>query len=118
LVIVQSREGNIFGSFAAPAWDSTSNWRSGPTELTFLFVLKNIFGDPPTQLPKKGANKAILCASQGGPTFGEDSGRENILGSCSYVPVQGRYVDQLGRGTGAFVSSDAGHWLSVGALEV
>jgi hypothetical protein len=41
LVIVRSKEGNIFGGFAVPAWDtSTWGYKKDATQLSFIFVLK------------------------------------------------------------------------------
>jgi FtsZ-binding cell division protein ZapB len=111
LVIVQSKEGNIFGGFAVPAWDSSNKWKDDPTGLTFLFVLKNTFDDPPTRFRKKGPAQAIECRAECGPIFGGDGGVAEMAlwwhGGCS-VNVSGRYCDELGRGTAAFVSSGSG----------
>jgi hypothetical protein len=113
LVIVRTREGSIFGGFAVPAWNSSEGgtWKDDPTELSFIFVLKNTFGDPPTRFPKKGPARAIWCRSDYAPTFGGDSGGEIRLWNgpgLPYVNLRGGYVDKLGRGTAAFVSRGTG----------
>jgi hypothetical protein len=112
LVVVRSKEGNIFGGFSVPAWESRSEgvWKDDATKLTFLFVLRNTFGDSPTRFPKKSPTKAIYCSSYWGPNFAGDSRFEIVVwnASCSFENLQGGYVDKLGRGTAAFVSSGAG----------
>jgi hypothetical protein len=114
LVIVQSKEGNIFGGFAVPAWDSSSErgykWVDDPTGLTFIFVLKNTFRDPPTRFPKNGPTGAIYCNPHRGPYFGGAAGGEIALGwgGSPFVHIQNGYVDKLGRGTATFVSRGTG----------
>jgi hypothetical protein len=108
LVIVRSKEGNIFGGFAVPAWDSSCSWKPDSTKLTFIFVLKNTFGDPPTRFPKEDNECAICCYRAHGPAFGGESGAEIALGYKSFVHIQGGYIDKLGRGTAAFVSRGEG----------
>jgi hypothetical protein len=108
LVIVRSKEGNIFGGFAVPAWDSSTNgWKDDPTQLSFIFVLKNTFGDPPTRFPMKSTKYAILCKAGFGPSLG--GGCEFTLwdGTRTYAYLCS-YVDKLGRGTAAFVSTGTG----------
>jgi hypothetical protein len=120
LVIVRSKEGNIFGGFAVPAWGSSSPgdayWKSDPTKLTFIFVLKNTFGDPPTRFPKKDNGHAIFCWGDYGPVFGGESGPEIDLWDHDkpYVHIRGGYIDKLGRGTAAFVPRGSGRqWFEV-----
>jgi hypothetical protein len=111
LVIVRSEEGNIFGGFAVPAWGSVSECKPDPTQLTFIFVLKNTFGDPPTRFPKKDDGRAIFCDADGTPVFGGESGPEIDLGgryNKPFVHIKGDYIDKLGRGTSAFVSRCGG----------
>ena len=111
LVIVKSNEGNVFGGFSVPAWDSTSgDFKADPTGLSFLFVLNNSFGVPPTRFRLHDKTKAILCSAGDGPSFGEGctlSVRSSYY-RCSYVrfyPLFPSYVDALGRGVAGFVSS-------------
>jgi hypothetical protein len=110
LVIVRSKEGNIFGGFAVPAWDSSFGWKPDPTKLTFIFVLKNTFDDPPTRFPKKDNECAIYCCGDCGPVFGGESGSEIYLWGIvePFVHIHGGYIDKLGRGTAAFVSTGRG----------
>ena len=73
-VIVKSAEGNVFGGFAVPAWEKCGGtWKSDPTALGFLFVLKNSFDDPPTRYRLNGNEMAIYCHMYSGPYFGAGS---------------------------------------------
>jgi hypothetical protein len=127
LVIIQSKEGNIFGGFACPAWDRSRVWKDDWKRSTFLFVLKNTFGDPPTRFPKRGAHRGngtivTCCDDRAGPCFGSERGKEIWLWNgygASYVNFCGGYEDRLGRGTAAFVSTGTGQQrLEVDSYEV
>jgi hypothetical protein len=114
LVVVRTKEGNIFGGFAVPAWasgpDSYSSWIVDATQLSFIFVLKNTFSDPPTRFPVKSGSNAILCRASCGPSFG--GGCDVTLWDDDYEETYAHlgcfYVDKLGRGTAAFVFTGAG----------
>jgi hypothetical protein len=110
LVIVRSKEGNIFGGFAVPAWDSSSREKEDPTHLSFIFVLKNTFGDPPTRFPLNDGKCAIWCVATFGPTLGGGGDIALWDGDCaeSYVWLGDSYVDKLGREAAAFVSTSRG----------
>jgi hypothetical protein len=125
LVIVRSKEGNILGGFAVPAWDSSTDWGDGwivdGTGLSFIFVLKNTFGDPPTRFPVKNTKSAMLCRAICGPSFG--AGCDFTLWDGDYEETYAHlgcsYVDKLGRGTAAFVSTGAGmQFFEVDSYEV
>jgi hypothetical protein len=109
LVIVRSKEGNIFGGFAVPAWASgpehRSSWIVDATQLSFIFVLKNTFGDPPTRFPMKSTEDAICCRTTYGPSFGEGCDFTLWNGTDTHAFLRESYVDKLGRGTAAFVST-------------
>jgi hypothetical protein len=106
LVVVRSKEGNIFGGFAVPAWDSsTDGWKDDPTQLSFIFVLKNTFSDPPTRFPMKSTKSAISCIWTSGPSFGGGCDFTVWDGQETQAWVDNSYVDGLGRGTAAFVST-------------
>jgi hypothetical protein len=111
LVIVKSKEGNVFGGFSVTAWASNQVFKADPTGLSFVFVLKNAFGDPPTRFPLGNRREAIFCSGNCGPnfcgTFGVWSG--DLHPPCSWVqfrPQATSYVDALGRGVAAFASSE------------
>jgi hypothetical protein len=109
LVIVHSKEGNIFGGFAVPAWDSsTDDWKADPTQLSFIFLLKNTFGDPPTRFPMKSTNGTIWCFAIHGPSFGRGCDFTLWSGTETHALLGYSYVDKLGRGTAAFVSTGKG----------
>jgi hypothetical protein len=99
LMIVRSKEGNLFGGFAVPAWDSsTDGWKDDPTQLSFIFVLKNTFGDPPTRFPVKSTEHAICCIAAFGPSFGEGCDFSVWDGDCgeACANLGHSYVDKPG----------------------
>jgi hypothetical protein len=113
LVLIQSKEGNIFGGFAVPAWETPrgGEGKADPTELSFLFVLKNTFGDRPTRFPMRvGQEWATYHFARYGAHFsGGPYLNEIRISQDSIVEITDRgYVDALGRGTAAFVSRGTG----------
>jgi hypothetical protein len=80
LIVGCSKEGNIFGGFAVPAWDSLTGFEDDPTQLSFIFVLKNTFGDTLTRFSKKDPIGAISCGARFGRAFGGNSLGEIGLG--------------------------------------
>jgi hypothetical protein len=73
LIIIKSEGGNVFGGFAAMAWESQSIWGEfvhDTTTSSFLFTLCNRQGIQPTKFMIKDATKSILCYSGCGPMFG------------------------------------------------
>jgi hypothetical protein len=120
LVLARSKEGNIFGGFAVPAWDSPSacTWKADATKLSFLFMLKKTFGAPPTRFPlRRDQTNAIWCDKNCGPAFNRTI--TIVTNPNSSVWVDDDWQDKLGRGTAAFVSSGTGfQHLEVDSCEV
>jgi hypothetical protein len=119
LVIVKSKDGNIFGGFSVTAWDSSSGKLADPTGLSFVFVLKNTFGDSPTRFPLKGKGRpAIFCRGDCGPLF---YGTICVWGpSASWAqvdPSELSFVDVLGRGVAGFVASGTGDCINKFGVE-
>jgi hypothetical protein len=106
LVVVKSTEGNVFGGFSVAAWDSSRGFKADPTGLSFVFVLKNSFGDKPTRFRLNNKDKAISCSPLFGPSFGSTFCVWDSLHSyVQFNPKYSSYVDALGRGVAGFVSS-------------
>jgi hypothetical protein len=107
LVVVRTKEGNIFGGFAVPAWGSSTGYVKDETKLSFLFVLKDTFGDAPTRFKLSAGKRAVCCDSRKGPTFGWGHDLTLWDGSRSYASPGFSYVDALGRRGSAFSSKGA-----------
>jgi hypothetical protein len=125
MAVVRTKEGNIFGGFAVPAWDSSTGFVIDETKLSFIFVLKDTFGDAPTRFKLKAEGGAICCDSGMGPTFGRGDDLTLWARSRSYADPGWAYIDALGRGSSAFSSNSAevyswtsGRMFEVDTLEV
>jgi hypothetical protein len=108
LVLVGGKDGNIFGGFAVPVWDSSTNdYKADATKLSFIFVLKNSFGDRPTRFPLQHEAAAIYSRASHGPTFGigQDFTLWNASCGRTYAYTPGSYVDVLTRKAASFVAS-------------
>jgi hypothetical protein len=72
LVIVETRNGFIFGGFSPCEWDSSFTYKQDDSMRSFLFTLKNPHGMEPTTFPLKEDRKqcAIYCFPSRGPIFG------------------------------------------------
>jgi hypothetical protein len=105
LVLVRWKEGNVFGGFAVPAWASSGGYTKDARQLSFVFVLKNTFGDPPTRFKLTSPDHEIYCDSARGPSFG--GGHDLCLwdGSQTYSALGSYYANTLGRGGSTFASS-------------
>jgi hypothetical protein len=74
--VVVDTKGNVFGGFAAVAWESrASNYFKCDEALkSFLFTLKNPHNVPPMKFPLNTERRqhALYCSSAMGPGFGQD----------------------------------------------
>jgi hypothetical protein len=126
LVLARTTNGNVFGGFSVQAWDRSQIYKDDPTKLSFIFVLKNSFGDPPTRYPIKDGSKSIYCGDSNAPTFGYgwDLTLQYNEGGHPYAYANPgtSYVDALGRKGAAFNSgerdADGGWRFQVESYEV
>jgi hypothetical protein len=72
VVIVETREGWIFGGYSPCEWDSSYKYKQDDTRTSFLFTIKNPHGVAPTVFPLKEDRKqcAIYSFPSRGPIFG------------------------------------------------
>jgi hypothetical protein len=69
IVVVKSRNGNVFGGYTSVSWDSVSKYKSDPN--AFLFSLVNKTNSPvKINIGSIGGAEAICCSGECGPTFG------------------------------------------------
>jgi hypothetical protein len=84
LVLIQDKEGNIFGGFAVVAWESRAilaSAQADPSQKSFLFSLKNPHKSPARQfaLKTERRNSALHWSSLCGPSFGDGWSQPDLL---------------------------------------
>jgi hypothetical protein len=60
----------IFGGLTPIAWDSSQSHKTGLSEQSFLFRVKDCRNSDPRSFPLMISSYAIYCHSSYGPTFG------------------------------------------------
>jgi hypothetical protein len=93
LTMILDTAGNIFGGFTPLEWESGAEEpKADPDGGSFLFTLKNMYKVPPTAFPLKAEkrNRAIFCAAEKGPCFGDMS----VMDNCNRVPSWACYLGE------------------------
>jgi hypothetical protein len=92
VTLVRDTQGNVFGGFAVPAWESPffSKRKGDLSSESFLFTLKNPHDLPPQrfQLIKGQESSAIRVSSRTCSCFGDDD--LFICGDCDRSPSHSR----------------------------
>jgi hypothetical protein len=71
LTLIQDKQWNVFGGFAAVPWSSRGYFQADPSLTSFLFTLKNPHNLSPRKfaLKEEKKNEALCCHPSWGPDF-------------------------------------------------
>jgi hypothetical protein len=111
VTLIETTKGFIFGGFTPIPWDSSSGYKSDPSEKSFIFTLKNANNISPRAFKLSSASVAILCNSAYGPTFGNGHDihlyNDFTINSNNYTNVGIAYVNDTGiAGTRLFTGEE------------
>jgi hypothetical protein len=107
MTIIRSTGGYLFGGYASQAWTSAGNYTNAAN--SFLFLLTNANGSPPTKFLYNNNGNAFYNGSGYGPTFGGAhdlyiSDKSNTSAS-SYCSIGSSYPNTLNLGVNTFTGS-------------
>lgn len=107
MTIIRSTDGYIFGGYASQAWTSADNYTDAAN--SFLFLLTNANGSPPTKFLYNSNGNGMYNHADYGPTFG--GGHDlSIPNSCNTnnctCTLGNSYPDSLNLGANTFTGSN------------
>ena len=109
--MVRSTTGHTFGGYvlhSIPPAAASGFVRAVPAAGSFLFLLENPHGDPPTLFEYSNNGQAFHSNALCGPIFGYNRTHDILItndGTSSHTDFPSAYTDTLGRGKATFTGS-------------